>query len=110
MLIHVSFQIFCFDAGTLQNIFSVLTYPSPAIPVGSSRYGYGAMAVGPRWLAYAASQPLTTVSSRVSPQHLSPSPGASPSTSPVNGSAVAHYAKESSKHIVAGVVALGDIG
>ncbi|XP_073387126.1 autophagy-related protein 18h isoform X3 [Physcomitrium patens] len=103
-------QICCFDAGTLQNIFSVLTYPSPATPLGSCHYGYGAMAVGPRWLAYAASQPLTTVSSRVSPQHLTPSPVASPSTSPANSSVVAHYAKESSKHIVAGVVALGDIG
>jgi hypothetical protein len=47
---------------------------------------------------------------RISPQHLTPSPGVSPSTSPANGSLVAHYAKESSKHLVAGVVTLGDMG
>nr|XP_024358119.1 autophagy-related protein 18h-like isoform X1 [Physcomitrium patens]XP_024358120.1 autophagy-related protein 18h-like isoform X1 [Physcomitrium patens]XP_024358121.1 autophagy-related protein 18h-like isoform X1 [Physcomitrium patens] len=103
-------QIYCFDAGSLQNVFSVLTYPSPAPAPGSSHYGYGAMAVGPRWLAYAANQPLFATSGRVSPQHLTPSPGVSPSTSPANGSLVAHYAKESSKHIVAGVVTLGDMG
>jgi hypothetical protein len=68
------------------------------------------MAVGPRWLAYAANHPLVATTGRVSPQHLTPSPGVSPSTSPANGSLVAHYAKESSKHIVAGVVTLGDMG
>lgn len=88
----------------------MLTYPSPAATPGSSHSGYGAMAVGPRWLAYAANQPLMTTTGRVSPQHLTPSPGVSPSTSPANGSLVAHYAKESSKHIVAGVVTLGDMG
>lgn len=108
--IRVILQIYCFDAGSLQNVFSVLTYPSPAPAPGSSHYGYGAMAVGPRWLAYAANQPLFATSGRVSPQHLTPSPGVSPSTSPANGSLVAHYAKESSKHIVAGVVTLGDMG
>ena len=91
-------------------MYSVLTYPSPVSPPGSGHYGYGAMAVGPRWLAYAAYQPLVATTGRVSPQHLTPSPGASPSTSPANGSFVAHYAKESSKHIVAGVVTLGDMG
>lgn len=89
-------------------MYSVLTYPSPAPPPGSSHYGYGAMAVGPRWLAYAAHQPLVAITGRVSPQHLTPT--ASPSTSPANGSFVAHYAKESSKHIVAGVVKLSDMG
>lgn len=67
------------------------------------------MAVGPRWLAYAANQPLVTTTGRVAPQHLSASPGVSPSTSPANGSFVAHYAKESSKHLVAGVVTFGDL-
>ncbi|CAK9875821.1 unnamed protein product [Sphagnum jensenii] len=103
-------QIYCFDAGTLLNVFSVLTYPSPAPVPGTSHAGYGAMALGPRWLAYAANQPLTTTTGRISPQHLTPSPGVSPSTSPANGSLVAHYAKESSKHLVAGVMTLGDMG
>jgi hypothetical protein len=91
-------------------MYSVLTYPSPASTPGSSHYGYGAMAVGPRWLAYAANTPLVTITGRASPQHLTLSPGASPSTSPANGNFVTHYAKESSKHIVAGVVTLGDMG
>lgn len=108
--ILVILQIYCFDAGTLQNMYSVLTYPSPVSPPGSGHYGYGAMAVGPRWLAYAGNQPLVATTGRVSPQHLTPSPGASPSTSPANGSLVAHYAMESTKHIVAGVVTLSDIG
>ncbi|CAM6025993.1 unnamed protein product [Sphagnum balticum] len=103
-------QIYCFDAGTLLNVFSVLTYPSPAPVPGTSHAGYGAMALGPRWLAYAANQPLTATTGRISPQHLTPSPGVSPSTSPANGSLVAHYAKESSKHLVAGVMNLGDMG
>lgn len=109
MKLHCS-QIYCFDAGTLQNMYSVLTYPSPAPAPGSNHYGYGAMAVGPRWLAYAANTPLAAISGRVSPQHLTLSPGASPSTSPANGNFVAHYAKESSKHLVAGVVTLSDMG
>ncbi|KAG0623769.1 hypothetical protein M758_3G200500 [Ceratodon purpureus] len=108
--VALSTQIYCFDAGTLQNMYSVLTYPSPVSPPGSGHYGYGAMAVGPRWLAYAGNQPLVATTGRVSPQHLTPSPGASPSTSPANGSLVAHYAMESTKHIVAGVVTLSDIG
>uniref|UniRef100_A0A7I4EFI3 BCAS3 domain-containing protein n=1 Tax=Physcomitrium patens TaxID=3218 RepID=A0A7I4EFI3_PHYPA len=103
-------QIYCFNAGTLQNIFTVLTYPSPTPTLGSNHYGHGAMAVGPRWLAYAAYQPLMATTGRVSPQQLIPSQGASPSTSPANGSLVAHYAKESSRHFVAGVMTLSDMG
>lgn len=103
-------QLYCFDAATLQSTFSVLTYPSlPPGPSGLS-YGYGPLAVGPRWLAYAANQPLFSNTGRVSPQHLTPSPGVSPSTSPANGSLVAHYAKESSKQFAAGIVTLGDLG
>jgi hypothetical protein len=68
------------------------------------------VAVGPRWLAYAANQSLVSNTGRVSPQHLNPSPVVSPSTSPANGSFVTHYAKESSKQIAAGIVTLGDIG
>ena len=91
-------------------MYTVLTYPSPVSAPGSVHYGYGAMAVGPRWLAYAANQPLVATTGRVSPQHLTPSPGASLSTSPANGNTMTHYAKESGKTIVAGVVTLGDMG
>ncbi|CAM6097584.1 unnamed protein product [Calypogeia fissa] len=103
-------QIYCFDASSLQNTFSVLTYPTPPPGPGATTIGFGAIAVGPRWLAYAANQPLIASTGRVSPQHLTPSPGISPSTSPANASLVAHYAKESSKHIAAGIVTLGDMG
>ncbi|GMY31425.1 autophagy-related protein 18f isoform X2 [Fagus crenata] len=44
----------------------------------------------------------------VSPQHLMPS--ASFPGFPSNGSLVAHYAKESSKQLAAGIVTLGDMG
>ncbi|KAL3693422.1 hypothetical protein R1sor_007073 [Riccia sorocarpa] len=103
-------QIYCFDAASLQNTFSVLTYPTPLAGPGATNLGFGALAVGPRWLAYAANQPIAPITGRVSPQHLTPSPGVSPSTSPHNASLVAHYAKESSKHIAAGIVTLGDMG
>lgn len=105
-------QIYCFDAATLQNTFSVLTYPIPqgGQATGSINIGYGPLAVGPRWLAYAANHALVSNSFRASPQHLTPSPGVSPSTSPASGSLVAHYAKESSRQLAAGIVTLGDKG
>ncbi|MCO5605836.1 hypothetical protein L7F22_060020 [Adiantum nelumboides] len=103
-------QIYCFDAATLKSIFSVITYPSPPPGPNGLSLGYGPMAVGSRWLAYAPNQPLLSNTGRVSPQHLSPSPGVSPSTSPANGSLVAHYAKESGKQFAAGIVTLGDLG
>lgn len=106
-------QIYCFDALTLENRFSVLTYPAPQL--GGQGFhginiGYGPMAVGPRWLAYASNNPLLSNTGRLSPQSLSPSPGVSPSTSPGNGSLVARYAMESSKHLAAGLINLGDMG
>lgn len=105
-------QIYCFDAATLQNTFSVLTFPIPqgGQATGSINIGYGPLAVGSRWLAYAANHALVSNSYRVSPQHLTPSPGVSPSTSPASGSLVAHYAKESSRQLAAGIVTLGDMG
>ncbi|MCL7041808.1 hypothetical protein MKW94_013763, partial [Papaver nudicaule] len=105
--------IYCFDAVTLENKFSVLTYPVPRnggeemIRVNT---GYGAMAVGPRWLAYPSNNPLSTNIARLSPQNLSSSPSVSPSTSPGNGSLVARYAMESSKQLAAGIINLGDVG
>ncbi|KAL6989611.1 hypothetical protein U1Q18_015362 [Sarracenia purpurea var. burkii] len=105
-------QIYCFDALTLESKFSVLTYPVPQL-VGPGlvgvNIGYGPMAVGPRWLAYASNNPLSSNTGRLSPQSLSPSPGVSPSTSPGSGSLVARYAVESSKQLAAGLMNLGDM-
>ncbi|OMO62384.1 hypothetical protein CCACVL1_22857 [Corchorus capsularis] len=106
-------QIYCFDALTLENKFSVLTYPVPQAGgqgmIGIN-IGYGPMAVGPRWLAYASNNPLQSNAGRLSPQNLTPSPGVSPSTSPSSGSLVARYAMESSKQLAAGLINLGDMG
>ncbi|KAI4310985.1 hypothetical protein MLD38_035923 [Melastoma candidum] len=104
-------QIYCFDALTLENKFSVLTYP--ILQLGGQlgiNIGYGPMDVGPRWLAYASSSPLVSSNGRLSPQSLTPSPGVSPSTSPSGGSLVARYAVESSKQLAAGLINLGDMG
>lgn len=101
-------QIYCFDAVTLENKFSVLTYPIQS--AGGVNIGYGPMAVGPRWLAYATNSPLLPSTGRLSPQNLTPSPGVSPSTSPGNGNLVARYAMESSKQLAAGIINLGDMG
>ncbi|KAJ1435725.1 WD40/YVTN repeat-like-containing domain superfamily [Sesbania bispinosa] len=100
-------QIYCFDALTLENKFSVLTYPVPQLTGQGSigvNVGYGPMAVGPRWLAYASNSPLPSNVGCISPQNLSPSPGISPSTSPGSGSLVARYAMESGKHLAAGII------
>jgi len=71
--------------------------------------GYGPMAVGPRWLAYASNSPLLSNTGRLSPQSLTP-PAGSPSTSPSSGNLVARYAMESSKHLAAGLINLSDMG
>ncbi|GMI65303.1 homolog of yeast autophagy 18 (ATG18) H [Hibiscus trionum] len=106
-------QIYCFDALTLENKFSVLTYPVPQAGgqgMLGINIGYGPMAVGPRWLAYASNNPLQSNTGRLSPQNLTPSPGVSPSTSPSSGSLMARYAMESSKQLAAGLINLGDMG
>ncbi|KAK9139508.1 hypothetical protein Scep_009189 [Stephania cephalantha] len=110
--VGLSAQIYCFDAVTLENKFSVVTYPVPQPGQGMSgvNTGYGPMAVGPRWIAYASNGPLLSNMGRLSPQNLTPSPGVSPSTSPSNGSLVARYAMESSKQLAAGIINLGDMG
>ncbi|KAK9735381.1 hypothetical protein RND81_04G202600 [Saponaria officinalis] len=106
-------QIYCFDALTLENKFSVLTYPVPQM-VGQGMVGintgYGPMDVGPRWLAYASNNPLLTNTGRLSPHNMTPSPGGSPSTSPSSGSLMARYAMESSKQLANGLINLGDMG
>ncbi|KAL6324321.1 hypothetical protein AAG906_012567 [Vitis piasezkii] len=81
-------QIYCFDALTLENKFSVLTYPVPQLGgqgLAGVNIGYGPMDVGLRWLAYASNNPLLSNMGRLSPQSLTPSPGVSPSTSPSSG-------------------------
>ncbi|XP_022716961.1 autophagy-related protein 18f-like [Durio zibethinus] len=101
-------QIHCFDARTLEREYTILTNPIVTGCPGSGGIGYGPLAVGPRWLAYSGSPVVGSNCGRVSPQHLTPSasfPGFSS-----NGSLVAHYAKESSKQLAAGIVTLGDMG
>ncbi|GMI65478.1 ARABIDOPSIS THALIANA HOMOLOG OF YEAST AUTOPHAGY 18 (ATG18) F [Hibiscus trionum] len=101
-------QIHCFDAKTLEKEYTIVTNPIVTACPGSGAVGYGPLAVGPRWLAYSGSPVVGSNCGRVSPQHLVPSasfPGFSS-----NGSLVAHYAKESSKQLAAGIVTLGDMG
>lgn len=59
-------------------------------------------------MAYSGSQVAISNSHRVSPQHLTTSPSFPNHAS--NGSLVAHYARESSKQLAAGIVTLGDMG
>uniref|UniRef100_A0A1D1Z9A3 Breast carcinoma-amplified sequence 3 n=1 Tax=Anthurium amnicola TaxID=1678845 RepID=A0A1D1Z9A3_9ARAE len=101
-------QIHCFDAATLEREYTILTYPTVSGFPGSGSIGYGPLAVGHRWLAYTGSPVVVSNSGRVSPEHLTPATGLL--TSPSSGSLVAHYAKESSKQLAAGIVTLGDIG
>ncbi|XP_020256499.1 autophagy-related protein 18f-like isoform X2 [Asparagus officinalis] len=101
-------QIHCFDAETLEREYTILTCPIVWGSPGSGGIGYGPLAVGPRWFAYSGTSVIVSNTSRVSPQHLTTTSGLSQSYS--NGSLVAHYAKESSKQLAAGIVTLGDIG
>ncbi|XP_071701720.1 autophagy-related protein 18h-like [Rutidosis leptorrhynchoides] len=104
-------QIYCFDALTLESKFSVLTYPISQLGgqgLSGINIGYGPMAVGPRWLAYASNNPLMLNTGRLSPQNLSSSPGVSPSTSPGSGSLIARYAMESSKQLATGLINLAN--
>ncbi|CAK9175864.1 unnamed protein product [Ilex paraguariensis] len=105
-------QIYCIDALTLENKFSVLTYPIPQFGgqgmVGVN-IGYGPMALGSRWLAYVSNNPLVSNTGRLCPKNLTPS-GLGPSTSPGSGSLVARYAMASSKQLAAGIINLGDVG
>ncbi|KAE8675498.1 autophagy-related protein 18f-like isoform X3 [Hibiscus syriacus] len=101
-------QIHCFDATTLEKEYTIVTNPIVTACPGSRAVGYGPLAVGPRWLAYSGSPVVSSNCGRVSPQHLMLSasfPGFSS-----NGGLVAHYAKESSKQLAAGIVTLGDMG
>ncbi|XP_057464456.1 autophagy-related protein 18f-like isoform X2 [Actinidia eriantha] len=101
-------QINCFDAATLEREYTLLTNPLVTGCSGFGGIGCGPLAVGPRWLAYSGSPVVNSNPGRVSPQHLTPSASFSGPTS--NGSLVAHYAKQSSKQLAAGIVTLGDMG
>lgn len=98
-------QIHCFDATTLEREYTILTNPIVTGFPGSGGISCGPVAVGKRWLAYSGSPVAVTNSGRVNPQHLAPS-----ASFPSNGSLVAHYAKESSKQLAAGIATLGDMG
>ncbi|KAI6690505.1 hypothetical protein NL676_027333 [Syzygium grande] len=101
-------QIHCFHATSLERAYNILTNPVVSGSPGFSGVGYGPVAVGPRWLAYSGSPVTISNSGRVTPQPLQSSTSFSGSVS--NGSLAAHYAKESSKHLAAGIVTLGDMG
>lgn len=104
-------QVYCFDTLTFEKKFVVVTYPVPRVGEQGAvvvNRGYGPMAVGPRWMAYSPSRPFLFNTGRVSPKSLVSS--VSPSTSPGNGTLMAHYAVESSKHLAAGILTLGDMG
>ncbi|XP_006363523.1 autophagy-related protein 18f-like isoform X1 [Solanum tuberosum] len=101
-------QIHCFDAATLDKEYTVVTNPVITGFSGFGSTGVGPLALGPRWMAYSGSPVSISNSGHINPQHLTPS-ASFPSLAP-NGSLIAHYAKESSKRLAAGIVTLGDIG
>ncbi|KAL3639928.1 hypothetical protein CASFOL_014896 [Castilleja foliolosa] len=103
-----SAQIHCLNAATLEREYTILINPVTTGSYGFSNIGVGPLAVGPRWMAYSGSAVLISNSRCVSPQHLTPSSSFPGHAS--NGSLVAHYARESSKHLAAGIVTLGDMG
>lgn len=104
----MSLQIYCFDAVTLENKFSVLTYPLQGL--AGVNIGCGPMAVGSRWLVYACNNPLIPVTGRLSPQSRTPSPWVCPSSSPSRRNSAARYAVESGKTLAAGILNLRDKG
>ncbi|KAK4439844.1 Autophagy-related protein 18f [Sesamum alatum] len=103
-----SSQIHCFDAASLERVYTILTNPVATGCYGSGSIGFGPLSVGPRWMAYSGSQVVISNSGRVSPHCLNPSASFPSPTS--HGNLVAHYAKESSKQLAAGIVTLGDMG
>ncbi|XP_022954194.1 autophagy-related protein 18g isoform X3 [Cucurbita moschata] len=111
--VGLSTQIYCFDAITLEIVFSVLTSPVPEISGQGTtgiNVGYGPMAVGPRWLAYPAVGPLPSTTVPLSSQSLCLSRGVNPSSLPCSDRTNAHYAVKSGKQLAAGIVSLSDMG
>ncbi|KAL6553426.1 hypothetical protein OROGR_007268 [Orobanche gracilis] len=103
-----SAQIHCLNAATLEREYTILINPIITGSNGIGNIGVGPIAVGTRWMAYSGSQVAISNSRCVSPQHLTPSPSFPGHAS--NGTLVAHYARESSNHLAAGIVTLGDMG
>ncbi|GAB2284647.1 hypothetical protein Dimus_019099 [Dionaea muscipula] len=104
-----SAQIHCYNAGTLEKDYIIVTNPVVTVGPDCGGVSYGPLAVGPRWLAYSGSPVALSNSDRVNPQHLIPSKSF-PSSASSNGSLVAHYAMESGKQLAAGILSLRDIG
>ncbi|XP_050942823.1 autophagy-related protein 18g isoform X4 [Cucumis melo] len=91
---RIDFMIYCFDAITLEVVFSVLTSPVPEISgqgTTGTNVGYGPMAVGPRWLAYPSVGPVPSTTVPLSSQCLFPSQGVNPSSLPGSDRTKAHY-------------------
>ncbi|KZV56428.1 autophagy-related protein 18f [Dorcoceras hygrometricum] len=103
-----SAQVHCFDALSLERQYTILINPVVSGCYESGNKGFGPLAVGPRWMAYSGTQVEVTRFGHVSPQNLNTSASFPKPAS--NGSLVAHYAKESSKQLAAGILTLGDIG
>ncbi|GJP57778.1 hypothetical protein CLOP_g17372 [Closterium sp. NIES-67] len=118
LAVAVAEQIYIYDLATLSTAFSVLTHPHPLPPSlpGIARTSpHGALALGPRWLAYPSNQPLaphiTTAPLPSSASSSSAAAAAAAAGAAGAGAAlVAHYAKESGKQLAGGIAALGDLG
>lgn len=116
LFLYFFFQIHCFNAATLDREYTILTFPISSTVDGPCGIGYGPLAVGSRWLAYTGSPVTLSDAGRVSPQILNPPSNGTGVGSVIgsgavpNGSLVAHYAKESSRQLAAGIVILGDMG
>ncbi|KAL3636806.1 hypothetical protein CASFOL_019105 [Castilleja foliolosa] len=100
-------QIHCLNSATLEREYTILINPVTTGSYEYSNIGVGPLAVGPRWMAYSGSPVVISNTRCVSSQHLTPSSFHAHAS---NGSLVAHYARESSKHLAAGIVTLRDIG
>lgn len=93
-------QVHCFNAATLEMEYTILTNPVVTVGPGSGGIAGGALALGPRWLAYSGSPVQVSNEVHICAQHLAPS-GTFPSAAS-KGTSVAQYGKESSKHLNTG--------
>lgn len=98
-------QIQCLNAATLERENIIVTNPVASASVVSGSIGYGPLAVGTRWLAYSGIPVPVSSNCPVSAQDVSPA-----TVTPSRGSLMAHFARESSKTLAAGLVTLGDKG
>ncbi|CAL9760889.1 unnamed protein product [Musa acuminata subsp. burmannicoides] len=98
-------QIQCLNAATLERENIIVTNPVASASVVSGSIGYGPLAVGTRWLAYSGIPVPVSSNCPVTAQDVSPA-----TVTPSRGSLMAHFARESSKTLAAGLVTLGDKG